>query len=85
MRAQLVGLGMPIARFEPTYSQFNWWRPNVRGLISFAEAAGFHDVKRKGRLMRPPGKREFRKIALDKGVSADALQVRGGFENGCDR
>jgi SAM-dependent methyltransferase len=60
MRAQLVGLGMPIARFEPTYSQFNWWRPNVRGLISFVEAAGFHDVKRKGRLLRPPGKREMR-------------------------
>jgi SAM-dependent methyltransferase len=41
------------ARFEPTCTPFNWWRPNALTLRSWLTVAGFSQLRRRG-LHRPP-------------------------------
>lgn len=50
----------PVARFEPPATDFNWWRPNAAALEAWVEAAGLAEVRRIGRLHRPPALREMR-------------------------
>lgn len=50
----------PMANFEPTYQPFNWWRPNLRALHAYLEAAAFDEVRRLGWPLRPPARPEMR-------------------------
>jgi SAM-dependent methyltransferase len=59
LRETLRAPRTPVAAFEPLRYDFNWWRPNVAGLLAYLTAAGFQDVRR-GRLHRPPARPEMR-------------------------
>jgi hypothetical protein len=49
----------PYARFEPTETPFNWWRPNLAALRDWLRVAGFGRVARRG-LHRPPAREGMR-------------------------
>ncbi|MDQ3741666.1 MAG: class I SAM-dependent methyltransferase, partial [Actinomycetota bacterium] len=59
-------LRRPYARFEPTATPFNWWRPNLAALRGWLEVAGFAAVERLG-LHRPPAREGMRQwhVALE--------------------
>lgn len=72
LRETLRAPRTPVARFEPMQSNFNWWRPNVAALVDYVRVCGFEDVRR-GRLHRPPAKREMRTWYVDLDARAPAV------------
>jgi SAM-dependent methyltransferase len=60
VRATVLAPRAAMATFQPLVSHFTWWRPNAAGLLAWLETAGFEDVRRRGRLLRPPARREMR-------------------------
>jgi SAM-dependent methyltransferase len=62
LRATVLAPRAPLATFRPMSSHFTWWRPNVAALLDYLRTAGFEDVRRRGRLMRPPASRNMRTI-----------------------
>jgi tRNA (mo5U34)-methyltransferase len=59
LRETLRAPRSPVARFEPLIYDFNWWRPNLAGLMAYVRTCGFENVRR-GRFHRPPSKPEMR-------------------------
>jgi len=59
-RTTLLSPRAAVASFQPLVSNFTWWCPNVAGLLAYLRTAGFEDVRRSGRLMRPPMARGMR-------------------------
>jgi SAM-dependent methyltransferase len=60
VRATLLSPRAATASFQPLVSHFTWWRPNVAALLAYVRTAGFEEVRRSGRLMRPPMTRGMR-------------------------
>jgi SAM-dependent methyltransferase len=60
--ATVVAPRSAMAAFQPLVSNFTWWRANAAGLLAYIETAGFEDVRRRGRLMRPPAHRGMRGV-----------------------
>jgi SAM-dependent methyltransferase len=69
LRETLRAPRTPMALFEPLVHDFNWWRPNLAGLMAYVRACGFEDVRR-GRFHRPPSKPEMRTWYADLEASA---------------
>ncbi|WP_249010130.1 methyltransferase domain-containing protein [Conexibacter sp. DBS9H8] len=44
----------PLARFDTAANAFNWWLPNVAALHDYLWAAGFVEIERISRPLRPP-------------------------------
>ena len=59
VRETLLSPRRAAARFEPLVHEFNWWVPNLAGLLAWPRAAGFTDVRRAG-FHRPPAAPEMR-------------------------
>ncbi|HVS27972.1 MAG TPA: methyltransferase domain-containing protein [Solirubrobacteraceae bacterium] len=55
MRETLLHPRRPVAHFEATSTDFNWWLANVAGLRAMLRAAGFADVRSLG-FHRPKGR-----------------------------
>jgi SAM-dependent methyltransferase len=60
LRESVLHPRTPIARFDTARSPFNWWLPNIRALHDLLWGAGFDEIQRVGRLLRPPARREMR-------------------------
>jgi tRNA (mo5U34)-methyltransferase len=50
----------PLARFDTAANAFNWWLPNVAALRHYLWAAGFVEIVRISRPLRPPARPSMR-------------------------